>query len=527
MANGTSHNNDGSYKIPEAVFQGLIKGCSIFVIVILVAIMLSLVVGSLPGIAEYGTHFLVNNRWAPLRNMHEESISKISLTNIVSKAVSGSTITHEDLSKLFRNDYWNRGSLREEKDLYVSVTMPIVEKAQRGENISYSDLKDFSVAVSKKDYLFILSNDIVARIAGGNEIEKEDINSLLTRFPKKKQNLYHERIEALASLIESGASDSAIEEILVPLAAEMTKADINYFQTSLALVIDKLEAREKVSKKYLAPICDRFSINEKYLAPVIEMMAQGNRPSYEKATRILMIGSYGALPFIVGTLLTSLISLVFAIPFSLALSILLGEYLKNNAFLSTMFSGFIEILAGIPSIIYGFFGFFVLRKFVMLPLEEFFGVAQPNGLGIMTSALILTVMILPYSASLGREVIELVPGDLKEAGFATGATRFEVIRSVILPYASSGIIAGILLALGRAIGETMAVTMLIGGKPRVPDHLFDIGNSMASLIASTFGETLPTEITYSLLIEMGLILLVITAIINLLGKYIISRLQVQ
>jgi len=136
-------------------------------------------------------------------------------------------------------------------------------------------------------------------------------------------------------------------------------------------------------------------------------------------------------------------------------------------------------------------------------------------------------MIIPYSASLGREVIQLVPSELKEAAYSLGATRYEVIKEVILPYARSGIFAGVLLSLGRALGETMAVTMVIGNKNAIPKDIFSPSNTMASVIANEFMEASPGSIHLSSLVGVGLLLFVITTIVNIIGRYIIKRLSVE
>lgn len=231
---------------------------------------------------------------------------------------------------------------------------------------------------------------------------------------------------------------------------------------------------------------------------------------------------FGALPFLVGTLLTSFLALAISIPFSLAIAILLGEYFKKGI-LSSFIKSVTEVLAGIPSVIYGFWGLFFLVPIVR-SLEESLGVPA-HGIGIFTSSIILSIMIIPYASSMGREVIEMAPSDIKEAAYSLGATRYEVIRKIILPYAKSGIFAGFVLSLGRALGETMAVTMLIGNSNFMPKSIFSPGNTMASVIANEF-----TEATYQLytasLIEIGLILMIVTTIINLIGRRIIKRTRI-
>ena len=234
-------------------------------------------------------------------------------------------------------------------------------------------------------------------------------------------------------------------------------------------------------------------------------------------------GEFGALSFLLGTLVTSFLALLISLPFSFAIAIFLGEYFTKGAPSSILKSG-VELLAGIPSIIYGFWGLFVLVPLVRMVQIEL-GVT-PYGVGILTSSIILAIMIIPYSASIGTEVVQLVPSDLKEAAFSLGATRFEVIKAVILPYARSGIFAGILLSLGRALGETMAVTMVIGNSNFLPTSIFSPANTMASVIANEFSEA--TEKIYlSSLVEIGLLLFIVTMIINIIGKYIIGRMSVE
>ena len=228
---------------------------------------------------------------------------------------------------------------------------------------------------------------------------------------------------------------------------------------------------------------------------------------------------FGAYPFLIGTLITSFLALVISVPFSFAIAIFLGEYYPKG-WLSEVLKNVIELIAAIPSVIYGFWGVFVLVPIVR-DLETRLGIL-PYGIGIFTASLILAVMIVPYAASLGREVVRMVPSALKEGAYSLGATRFEVIKNVVIPYAKSGLFAGILLSLGRALGETMAVTMVIGNSPIIPTSIFSPGHTMASVIANEFTEA-ADSIYLSSLIEMGLLLFVVTVIINVIGKRIIKR----
>ncbi len=223
---------------------------------------------------------------------------------------------------------------------------------------------------------------------------------------------------------------------------------------------------------------------------------------------------YGALPFITGTLLTTALALLMCIPFSLPVALFTGEYFKGRK-IAAILGTVIDLLAGIPSIIYGLWGFYVLRGvFMHLNLS-------PQGSGILTASFVLAIMIVPYAASLSAEFIKMVPAELKEGAYAMGATRAEVIRKVIFPMAGSGIFSAFILAIGRALGETMTVTMLIGNTNQIPDTLRTTGNTMASIIANQFGEA--DGLKLSSLIAIGLLLFLITAIINIIGKILIRR----
>ena len=223
---------------------------------------------------------------------------------------------------------------------------------------------------------------------------------------------------------------------------------------------------------------------------------------------------YGALPFIVGTLMTSFTALLLCFPFSLPVAFFVGDY-YNNTVVAKVLSTIVDLLAGIPSIVYGLWGFYVIRPFmVSLGLSE-------QGFGILTASIVLAIMIIPYSASLSAEFIRMVPRELKEGAYSLGATRAEMIRRVIMPNVSSGMISSYILALGRALGETMAVTMLIGNTNNVPLSLSDTANTMASVIANQFGEA--DGLKLSSLIAIGLILFIITAVINYIGRLIIKR----
>lgn len=232
---------------------------------------------------------------------------------------------------------------------------------------------------------------------------------------------------------------------------------------------------------------------------------------------------FGLLPFLVGTFLTSVLSLIISVPFSFSIALLLGVYFKRGA-LNSFLSYTTDLLAGIPSIIYGFWAlFFLVPKIRAIEIK--IGIT-PYGVGILTASLVLSIMIIPYASSIAKEVIKLIPQDLIEAGFSLGATRYEVIKKIIFPYASSGIFAGILLAFGRAFGETMAVTMVIGNSNFIPKDIFSPANTMASVIANEFTEA-TKDIHLSALVQIGLWLFVLTIIINFLGNMIIKRFKIN
>ncbi len=227
---------------------------------------------------------------------------------------------------------------------------------------------------------------------------------------------------------------------------------------------------------------------------------------------------YGALPFITGTLMTTLLALIFCIPFSLPVALFVGEYFKRTKVASVL-STVTDLLAGIPSIIYGLWGFYTLRPLIMA-LN-----ISPQGSGVLTASLVLAIMIVPYAASLSAEFIKMVPNDLKEGAYSLGATRAEVICKIVFPVAGSGIFSSYILAIGRALGETMTVTMLIGNTNNIPDSITSTGNSMASIIANQFGEA--SDLRFSSLIAIGLVLFLITAMINMVGKMMIKRARIS
>jgi phosphate transport system permease protein len=236
-------------------------------------------------------------------------------------------------------------------------------------------------------------------------------------------------------------------------------------------------------------------------------------------------GEFGALPFIWGTLYSSVLALTIATPIALGIAVFISELCPARLRQPLVF--LTELLAAIPSIVYGLWGIFVLVPFVraleasmpdaLRQLPLFTG--PPLGVGMLAAALILAVMVIPFTSSVSREVLKAVPAAQREGAYALGATRFEAIRAALF-YARTGIVGAVMLGFGRALGETMAVTMVIGNNPKVSLSLFAPQYTMAAVIANEFTEA-ADELYLSALIEIGLVLFIITLIVNSLSRLLI------
>ena len=246
---------------------------------------------------------------------------------------------------------------------------------------------------------------------------------------------------------------------------------------------------------------------------------------------------FGAVAPVYGTIVTSLIAMVIAVPVGLFIAMFLTELCPMR--LRRPIGIAIELLAGIPSIIYGIWGLFVLAPFLQqhvqpaiiaafgdIPVLSILFAGPPYGIGMLTAGLILAIMVLPFVASISRDVFEAVPAVLKEASYGLGCTTWEVVRYVVLPYARVGVVGAVMLALGRALGETMAVTFVIGNAHRVAPSLFAPGTSISATIANEFTEAVGDLYTSSL-IALGLLLFVITFIVLAAARYMLSRLNAQ
>jgi len=243
--------------------------------------------------------------------------------------------------------------------------------------------------------------------------------------------------------------------------------------------------------------------------------------------------AFGAAPYILGTLVTAGLAMAMGVPISIGIAMFISQAPK---FIANPLSVIVELLAAVPSIIYGFWGLLVFRGFLLdwieVPLHETFGEniwlfsSAPFGLDIFSASIILAIMIIPTISAVSREIMIAVPHMQKEAAYMLGATKWEMFKIAVFPYAKTGLIGAAILGLGRAVGETMAVTMLIGnatGPSAFPQTLFQPGQTMSSIIANEFIEASPASIHLPALIGVGLILLLVAICINVVAHLLVSR----
>ena len=270
------------------------------------------------------------------------------------------------------------------------------------------------------------------------------------------------------------------------------------------------------------------------VAGIFLMMLQNSMPTIERFGIGFLFGSewkpaqeeFGALPFIYGTVVSSLLALIISVPISLGIAIFLVEQAPKRVAKPIAFM--VELLAAIPSVVYGLWGIFVLapfiREYLGPVLQESLGFiplfqGRATGIGMLTGGIILALMITPIITAVVRDVLEAVPTTQREAALALGATKWETTM-IVLGNAASGIAGAVVLGLGRAIGETMAVTMVIGNSPQISASLFEPANTIASLLAANFAEA-TDKIYLSALIEIGLILFLVTFVVNAFAKLLI------
>ncbi len=243
---------------------------------------------------------------------------------------------------------------------------------------------------------------------------------------------------------------------------------------------------------------------------------------------------YGALPLVVGTLITSALALLIGVPVAVAVALFLTELCPRRV--RGSLTVLVDLLAAVPSVVYGLWAFYFLIP-KLKPAEQWFAdtfhfipfVATENvaGPNYFIAGLILAIMILPIVSAISREVLSTVPTDQKEASLALGATRWEMIRTSMLPYARRGIVGGSMLGLGRAIGETIAVTIVIGDNPILGHSIFDQGYSLAAVIANEFSEAASNPLHKAALIGAGLVLFVLTLLVNSIARLLVTRSERQ
>jgi phosphate transport system permease protein len=236
---------------------------------------------------------------------------------------------------------------------------------------------------------------------------------------------------------------------------------------------------------------------------------------------------YGALPFVYGTIVSSILALIIAVPLAVGVAVYITE--MSPRWLRGALAFTTELLAAIPSVIYGLWAIFVLvpllRQYVQPWLAKYLGwttlfEGPPYGIGMLAAGIILAIMVVPIISSITREVMTAVPQQQREAVLALGATRWEMIRTGVLRNARAGIMGGVILGLGRALGETMAVTMVIGNRPEIAKSLFAPGYTMASVIANEFSEA-TGDLYLSALVEVGLALFIVTIIVNIFAQFLV------
>jgi phosphate transport system permease protein len=275
------------------------------------------------------------------------------------------------------------------------------------------------------------------------------------------------------------------------------------------------------------------------------VLVQGAFPALTKFGVSFLTGTnwdatigFGALPYVLGTLLTASIAIIIGVPISLGIAIFLAEMAPEA--IRVVVSNIVELLAAVPSIIYGLWGLYVLRIWVannvQAPIQGSFGFlpifsGTSYGLNFLTAGLILAIMIIPTIASISREVMAAVPTSQREAAYSVGATRWEVVRMSVLSYSRSGIFGAAILGLGRAIGETMAVTLVIGGAigaSALPTSLFRPGQTMATILVNQLSEAESGSLQLSALLGIGLVLFAIAFAINVVAQLLVWRvLKVQ
>lgn len=280
------------------------------------------------------------------------------------------------------------------------------------------------------------------------------------------------------------------------------------------------------------------------IALIVFHLGSGSAPVWQQEGISFLTGSdwnsvdgresYGAAPYIMGTLVNAGIAMAIAVPLSFGIAMFLSEL--SPRLLRTPLAMIIELLAAVPSVVYGLWGLLVFRSYIKdwieVPLHNVFGdnsiifAGTPFGLDILTASIVLAIMIIPTIASISKEIMLAVPNSQREAAYMLGATKWEAFRLAVLPYSKSGLIGACILGLGRAVGETMAVTMLIGnatGAAAFPSSLFQPGQTMASIMANEFAEASQGGLHLAALVGIGLILFILAFVINVVAHLLVAR----
>jgi phosphate transport system permease protein len=344
--------------------------------------------------------------------------------------------------------------------------------------------------------------------------------------------------------------DSDVQRVNIPAEEVMPMFTSSRAEIAAAsLSEDVLDARLKWQKKLdrvFREVTRFFALSILFvLVTLIITLIRGAYPAIQKFGAHFLVSadwnpvkmSFGALAPVYGTLVTSFVALLIAVPVSFGIALFLTEL--SPRFLKGPLGVAIELLAAIPSIIYGMWGLFVFAPFFAQNVEpwmiEHLGPVPiigalfqgaPMGIGVLTSSVILAIMIIPFISAVMRDVFDIVPSLLKESAYGLGATTWEVMRYIVLPHSKIGVIGGIMLGLGRALGETMAVTFVIGNSDRLSASLLMPGNTISSALANEFTEAVG-ELYTSSLVELGLILFIITFVVLSFAKLLLLRLQKQ
>ena len=503
--------------LKEKLFKYFLFGNTMIIAILFGAILYSLISESQLSIEKYSFKFLYDDVWQPLISSDEQTVEPfISMNTAIATDNNSSCYLALSTSNSSQNVYENiEFKIYTEYDLqeFSSTNLSrrtdiavenIILKDSAGAIYDITDAFDlqwdylsqhnnnyFNIQLIPNDTLSVLPNN--ATLLAVIEFEAVDINS--SDF-KNSWSFAAHNVEL------DGYVHDKIKHINTSSFEDLISEDIDddsLFNVALFNGIDTT----LTSNLSIKVSSGDFEDEDAY-------QIFGNAKPSEK---------YGALPYIICTIITSILALLLATPFALAIAIFLGEYFRNYK-IATILKSLIDLISAIPSVIYGFWGLVILVP-ITASIGERFGI-NSSGISILSASVILAFMIIPYMATISAEVIKMVPTELKEAAYGLGATRFDVIRKVILPHTKSGIISGIILSLGRALGETMAVTMLIGNVTgKIVTNLFDPSNTMATIIANNFAEAGST--LFSSLIEIALLLFILTSIISFVGRYYIRK----